>query len=46
MPDIGSLVDGSINAWDAVLAVLILLASWVLWRVTRGRQCGGSAGGW
>lgn len=35
MPDFGALVDGSINAWDAVLAVLILLASWVLWRVTR-----------
>lgn len=35
MPDFGSLLDGSINAWDAVLAVLILLASWVLWRTTR-----------
>lgn len=27
--------DPSVSGWDAALAVLILLASWVLWRVTR-----------
>lgn len=38
MPDLEDLFDGSIGAWDAVLAVLILLASWVFWRITR-RNC-------
>lgn len=38
MPDLKDLFDGSISAWNAVLAVLILLASWVFWRITR-RNC-------